>query len=266
MDIYFQYLLTITSNIFRYFLFAGIPFLIFYVLFPEKFSRNKIQSQLAKNKDFLREILHSMQTSIILGSTLIIFVFTPLRTYTQIYGNLADYPIWWIPVSVFLALIIHDSYFYWMHRIVHHPKLYKTVHLVHHKSINPSPWTALSFNFLEGIAEALIIPVIMCLIPIHPLALLIFAFLSLAINVYGHLGFEITPKWFRHSFLFEILNTSVHHNLHHSKFKGNYGLYFRVWDRLMKTENPDYVKEYDLIQKKRFEKQTVSLSPKTILQ
>jgi sterol desaturase/sphingolipid hydroxylase (fatty acid hydroxylase superfamily) len=41
--------------------------------------------------------------------------------------------------------------------------------------------------------------------------------------------------------------------MHHSKFKGNYGLYFRVWDRLCKTEHPDYVKEYDRIQKNRFE-------------
>lgn len=72
------------------------------------------------------------------------------------------------------------------------------------------------------------------------------------INVYGHLGYEIAPKWFRYSVLFQILNTSTHHNLHHSKFKGNYGLYSRFWDRVMKTENPDYVKYYDQIQEKRF--------------
>jgi len=40
--------------------------------------------------------------------------------------------------------------------------------------------------------------------------------------------------------------------MHHSKFKGNYGLYFRIWDRLMKTEHPDYVKDYDRIQERRF--------------
>ena len=49
-----------------------------------------------------------------------------------------------------------------------------------------------------------------------------------------------------------MINTSVYHNLHHSKFKGNYSLYFRWWDKLMKTENPDYVKEYDRIQEQRF--------------
>lgn len=36
--------------------------------------------------------------------------------------------------------------------------------------------------------------------------------------------------------------------MHHSKFKENYGLCFRVWDRLTGTENPDYDKEYDRIE------------------
>ncbi|MEM7511464.1 MAG: hypothetical protein AAF388_11060 [Bacteroidota bacterium] len=30
-------------------------------------------------------------------------------------------------------------------------------------------------------------------------------------------------------------------------------MYFRIWDRLMGTEHPDYMKEYDKIQEKRFE-------------
>jgi uncharacterized protein (DUF2147 family) len=139
-----------------------------------------------------------------------------------------------------------------MHRAVHHPALFKHIHLLHHKSVNPSPWTSYSFHLFEGILEAMIAPIILLLIPMHPLALLLFTFAGFAINVYGHLGYEIAPKWLRHSFLFKIMNTSIHHNMHHSKFKGNYGLYFRIWDRLMKTEHPDYVQEYDAIQKRRF--------------
>jgi len=139
-----------------------------------------------------------------------------------------------------------------MHRTVHHPKLFRHIHLVHHKSVNPSPWASYSFHFTEGVLEAMIAPIILFLIPMHPLSLLLFTFVAFMMNVYGHLGYEILPKWFRHSFLFQIINTSTHHNLHHEKFEGNYGLYFRIWDRLMGTENPDYVKEYDKIQERRF--------------
>jgi sterol desaturase/sphingolipid hydroxylase (fatty acid hydroxylase superfamily) len=49
--------------------------------------------------------------------------------------------------------------------------------------------------------------------------------------------------------------------MHHSKFKGNYGLYFRIWDRLMGTEHPDYVSEYDRIQDQRFTVASPSSSP-----
>lgn len=247
-----QYALPLAINISRYFLFAGIPFLIFYIIFPNIFSKNKIQSKWAKGKDFMREIIHSLQTTFILAGVGIIVLKTPIINYTLFYDSLSDYPLWWIPVSVLLALVLHDTYFYWMHRTVHHPKLFKKIHLVHHKSVNPSPWASYSFHIYEGVLEAMIAPLILVLIPMHPIALILFALFSFAINVYGHLGFEIAPKWFRHSLFFEIINTSTHHNIHHAKFKGNYGLYFRVWDRIMGTEHPDYVKEYDVIQERRF--------------
>ena len=248
----YQYFIPIINNLFRYFVIGGIAFLIFYKLFPKKFADNKIQSRFAKQKDFIHEILHSVQSSIVIGLIIALFLFTPLKNYSVIYQNFSEHSFLWIPLSLILALIVHDTYFYWMHRIVHHPKLYKNIHLIHHKSINPSPWTSLSFHFLEAITEALVVPLIIFVIPMHPIALIVYGMLAFFMNVYGHLGYEIAPKWFRHSFLFEIMNTSTYHNLHHSRFKGNYGLYFRVWDRLLNTENPNYVKAYDVIQKRRF--------------
>lgn len=260
MDNTIQYFIPIMANALRYFLFAGIPFLLFYYLYPNKFSKNKIQARFAKNKDFIREILHSLQTMGIIAGMGLLIIHSPLSEYTLFYRDLNAYPLWWIPMSIFLALVVHDTYFYWMHRTVHHPSLFKTIHLEHHKSTNPSPWASYSFHFTEGVLESIIAPILLFFIPMHPLALLLFTTASFSMNVYGHLGFEITPKWFRHSFLFEIMNTSTHHNLHHEKFKGNYGLYFRIWDRIMGTEHPDYVKNFDAIQLRRFGTLTPSKS------
>ena len=170
----------------------------------------------------------------------------------RVYSDINSYALWWIPLSIFLALILHDTYFYWMHRAVHHPRLFKYVHITHHTSTNPSPWTSYAFGFAEAFLEALVIPLILILIPMHPLSIFLFTIIAFSINVYGHLGHETMPKVFRRSWLFQILNTSVHHNLHHEKFNGNYSLYFRFWDRLMKTENPDYQKKYDEVQMRRF--------------
>ena len=240
------------SSGFRYFIFAGIPFLIFYVFFKKNFQKNKIQHRSEKRKQFIREIKHSLSTLIVITLFAAIVFFSPFREFTKIYSNIYAYSLWWIPISVVLSLVIHDTYFYWMHRLVHQKSIYKYTHRVHHQSINPSPWTSYSFDVLEAILENMVLFILVFAIPIHPLAALIFGLTSFAINVYGHLGYEIVPQWFRHSFLFEILNTSVYHNLHHKKFHGNYGLYFRVWDRLLGTENPEYVKGFDEIQKRRF--------------
>lgn len=242
------YLITII----RYSILAGIPFLCFYKFFKNKFIQNKIQHKVVGNKEFTSEFIHSAQASLVLAAVGFLFIFTPLKSYTLIYSKISMYPVWWIPVSLLLALILHDTYFYWMHRLLHNKKIFPIAHVIHHKSTNPSPWASYSFHFIEAFTEALIAPIILFTLPVHPIAIFLFSLISFLINVYGHLGFEIAPKWFRKSFLFEVLNSSVYHNLHHRKFKGNYALYFRIWDRLLKTEHPDYVAEYDKIQFNRF--------------
>lgn len=236
----------------RYFLLAGVPFILFYLIYPARLKRQKIQRKDASRKDFVREIWYSMQSTLVFSIISAVILFTPLRQYTQVYRNIGDFPLWYMGVSLLVSLVVHDTYFYWMHRLLHHPKLFKATHLVHHKSTNPSPWTSYSFHLLEAIAEGGILLVIVCIMPMHPLTVLLFTIAGFIINVYGHLGYELMPRWFRHSWLFELFNSSVHHNLHHSRFKGNYGLYFRIWDRVIGTEHPDYVKEYDRLQAQRF--------------
>ncbi|MCW3462845.1 sterol desaturase family protein [Chitinophaga nivalis] len=256
MENIFSTAISILNNtVIRYFLLAGIPFILFYLLLPDRLKRFKIQPKAAIKKDWLREIWYSMQSSLVFTAITAVLLVPPLHPYTLMYDHIHDYPVWYIGVGVVVSLVIHDTYFYWMHRLLHHPRLFKYTHLVHHKSTNPSPWASYSFHLLEAIAEGGVLLIVVMVIPMHLITLLSFTFTSFFINVYGHLGYEIAPAALRRSWLFEIFNTSVHHNLHHSKFKGNYGLYFRIWDRAMGTEHPDYVKEYDRIQEQRFGKQ-----------
>lgn len=247
-------------NALRYVIVAGLAFVIFYKWKRVYFSSNKIQSRRVSKRDLLRETIQSFQTISIFALVSLAVFSTPLKGYLKIYHNASDMPIIWIPISILLMLILHDTYFYWMHRIIHHPTLFKRIHLVHHKSTNPTPLASYSFHFLESFLESLFAPILLITIPAHPLALLAFSSLAFVFNVYGHLGYEIMPKWFRKSVLFEVVNTSIYHNLHHARFNGNYGLYFRFWDRLMKTESPLYTAEYDRIQRNRFSDENRSAS------
>ncbi|MCB0634987.1 MAG: sterol desaturase family protein, partial [Lewinella sp.] len=152
--------------------------------------------------------------------------------------------IWYLPFSFAMLVVLHDAYFYWMHRLLHHPRLFRWMHLAHHRSNNPTPWASLAFDPLEAVLEIAIVPVLVLVIPLHPTVLLAFATWALAWNVIGHLGYELFPGgWVDHPVL-RWLNTSTHHNLHHRYSKGNYGLYFNWWDRWMDTNHPDYERTF----------------------
>jgi sterol desaturase/sphingolipid hydroxylase (fatty acid hydroxylase superfamily) len=59
-------------------------------------------------------------------------------------------------------------------------------------------------------------------------------------NILGHTGYEIYPRWLMKTPLKFFLNTPTHHTMHHEKMRGNYGIYFNFWDRLMGTNHPHY--------------------------
>jgi sterol desaturase/sphingolipid hydroxylase (fatty acid hydroxylase superfamily) len=235
---YFQIISAIGS---RYILIAGGIFLFFYILFKNKILAKKIQSAVPKNKDYLREIAYSISTILIFGLIILNIIGNPtVKPYTKIYDDISEYG-WLYYFSVFpVMLIIHDTYFYWTHRIMHHKSIFKFFHLVHHQSTNPSPWAAYAFHPLEAIVENGIFIVFAFSFPLHKTNIPIFFLFSILYNVYGHLGWELYPKGFSKSIVGKWINTSVCHNQHHKYFKGNYGLYLLFWDRLMGTLRNDY--------------------------
>jgi len=232
----------------RYFLLAGTGFLLFYILFKKQLSYKKIQQRFPRLKDYGREIGYSILTIGIFALVPVLIVRNPaVVPYTTFYIQIPTYGWVYFFLAFPLMFILHDSYFYWTHRLMHHPRLFKWFHLVHHESTNPSPWAAYSFHPLEAVVEAGIFVVFLFTIPIHQLHLYIFFFVMIVYNVYGHLGFELYPPGFNRHWLGRWINTSVNHNLHHQYFKGNYGLYFTFWDRLMGTLRQDYDEKFEEI-------------------
>jgi sterol desaturase/sphingolipid hydroxylase (fatty acid hydroxylase superfamily) len=177
---------------------------------------------------------------------------------TTFYTKIDQHGWFYFFLAFPLMFFVHDTYFYWMHRLIHHKKLFKLVHLVHHQSTNPSPWAAYAFHPLEAVAEAGIFVVFLYTLPVHFLHLFIFFFIMIVYNVYGHLGYELYPKNFNRHWLGKWINTSVSHNQHHQYFKGNYGLYFTFWDRIMNTMRVDYDQRFDEV-KSRVENEEIKI-------
>jgi sterol desaturase/sphingolipid hydroxylase (fatty acid hydroxylase superfamily) len=158
------------------------------------------------------------------------------RGWTQIYTEIGHYPLWYLPLSVFLFLAAHDTWFYWTHRWMHWPKLFRVAHAVHHESRPPTAWAAMSFHPWEAVTGAVVIPALVFLIPIHVGALGFVLFIMTLMGITNHTGWELFPRSLVHGPLGKWLITATHHQKHHDAYKGNYGLYFRFWDRLCGTD------------------------------
>lgn len=230
----------------RYFIMAGLTFLFFYFIFKNPMLKRKVQAKFPKNKDYLRDIGYSI-ISIAIFSGIATFTFTILKPYSNMYNDISEYGWVYFGFTFIWMFFLHDAYFYMSHRFMHHPKIYRHVHLIHHKSTNPSPWTAYAFHPLEAVIEALIVPVIAFSIPTHQVAIILYMLFQIVYNVYGHLGFEIMPKnWNTHP-IGKWMNTSVAHNMHHRYFANNYGLWTTIWDRIFGTMNPNYDNTYNRV-------------------
>jgi sterol desaturase/sphingolipid hydroxylase (fatty acid hydroxylase superfamily) len=155
--------------------------------------------------------------------------------------------------SIVALILVHDTYFYWAHRTMHHKKIYRFVHRVHHDSTNPTPFAAFSFHPLEAIIEVGILPILVFILPLHPIAILVWLLFMTFMNVLGHLGFEIFPSGFTTNPLTKLSNTSVHHNMHHKYVNYNFGLYFNFWDKWMGTNHPNYHQEFESVASKQID-------------
>lgn len=247
-----KFVFLLLDNAVKYF-FISLPFfLLFYVVLRKKISHKKIQVRFPKIKDYAREFGFSALSVIIFSIPPLLMLYSEsIRPYTTFYTHIDEYSSTWFFLAFPVMIILHDTYFYWVHRIMHHPLFFKKVHLVHHRSTNPSPWAAYAFHPLEAVIESLIFVIFLFTIPVHSIHLTVFFVLSLVYNVYGHLGFEIYPPGFNKHWLGKWINTSVSHNMHHQYFKGNYGLYFTIWDRLMGTMRPDYDSSFEALKHRK---------------
>ncbi|SNS85198.1 C-5 sterol desaturase [Sphingomonas laterariae] len=158
------------------------------------------------------------------------------HSWTRIYSHAADYPLWWLPLSVLVFLFAHDTWFYWTHRWMHRPAPFRVAHAVHHASRPPTAWAAMAFHPWEALSGAIVIPGLVLIVPIHVAALGIVLAVMTVMGVTNHMGWEVFPRYWVQGKMGRWLITASHHQRHHTDYRCNYGLYFRFWDRLCGTD------------------------------
>mgnify|MGYP000046704024 CR=1 FL=1 len=208
--------------------------------------RKRLPSKLL-NKQVRMELLNSFRTILVFVALDIVIFDLAENGVFQFYNDPAEFGAIYYWASILLGIIFHDTYFYWTHRAMHHAKLYKRFHLTHHRSYNPTPFTAYSFAVGEAVVEYGYVPLMLLVLPLHPSALAIILLIMIFKNALGHCGYEIFPRGATRHWFWKHMTTVTHHDMHHEKAGGNFGLYFTWWDKIMGTEHSNYHERFDAV-------------------
>ena len=190
------------------------------------------------------DVVLSLWSSVIFAVCASIMTTAYALGYTRIYLEPAryggQYGGLYIAFSLCLVIFLQDTYFYFTHRLAHHPKCYRWMHQGHHRSNNPTPLTAFSFDPAEALVQALYLMWAVCFIPMH---LYVLCAVVLVMTL-GALIHHFSLRMFQNSAFGKWLGSwmigPMHHWFHHRRYNSHYGLYFTFWDKVLGTHCDNY--------------------------
>ena len=189
-------------------------------LLPARWRANRsVQSRTPADGQRRREFLNSLLTVLIFSANGALIFAGAKAGVMRLYTDIDERGWSYAGFSLIVLVLAHDTWFYWTHRLLHRRWLFRWSHLTHHRSIAPTPWAAYSFAPAEAVLQAVFLTLILWVLPMPR------AWLA------GWWG-----RW---------QTTTLHHDLHHSEGRHNYGLYFTWWDRWCRTEDAEYLREGD---------------------
>lgn len=232
----------------RYFIYSFVAFMFFYLVIGVLLPHKKIQKSKLKWQQAVWEVSWSTLSIFILSATIGTGTWLVFGQWGG--GPWGGYvaPMWMQYVLILpLMILFHDAYFYWVHRAMHHPWLYKHVHAVHHRSTDPTSLAAFSFHPFEAFLEAMVLPLMFLAFPADGYMYVLYTVSIFVINVVNHSGYELYPHRLLRWFGIQWITTPTHHNMHHRTFNYNFGLYTNFWDRLMRTEHKLYQQHFERV-------------------
>ncbi len=222
----------------RYLMVAGLIHWMLWGRDPSKVNATRLSRREPTAKTIRHEITLSTISAFIYAAPGAVLIEMWKQGGTAMYSGPIDGMTGWIYVALSIGfyLFMHDTYFYWTHRWMHKKSVFPWAHAGHHKSVQPTPWASFSFDPVEALISAWFLPFLALFVPVHVVVVMVLLVVMTMNAVFNHAGWEIYPRSWLDGWFGRVMITATHHNQHHTKFTGNYGLYFRFWDRLMGTD------------------------------
>jgi len=141
--------------------------------------------------------------------------------------------LWQIP----FFMMMEDSLFYWLHRLLHHRSIYKYIHKQHHEFKVTIGISAEYANPVESILSNFV-PFVSGPFLLHTHYVFFLAWLAfrLSESIDAHSGYRF--PWSPFQLLDRMQGGPERHDFHHSNNQGSYGSFFTFWDWVMGTDAP----------------------------
>jgi len=221
----------------RYLALSGLAYWLLWQRGGEKLRARRLNRDRPMRRVVLQEIQLSLLSSVVYAAPAAFALVSWQNGGTLIYTDWAAYGgLPYVLLSAFVYLVVQDTYYYWAHRLMHHPKLFGWMHAGHHKSRQPTPFASFAFDPAEAVVTAWLLPAMVFMVPVHIGVVLALLLLMTITAVLNHSGWEVLPRALVSGPIGGHLISATHHSLHHIRFNANYGLYFRFWDKLMRTD------------------------------
>jgi len=148
---------------------------------------------------------------------MVFYFYIATHSWVPVIDNFSAAPIWFI--LFFIIIRFWQSFhFYWIHRFIHIPWLYKRIHYLHHRNLNVGPWSGISMHPIEHLFYYSSI-LIHFVLPSHPIHVIFHMFALNLGAIISHAGFDKIVIQNKETFK----AGSFFHQLHHRYFNCNYG-------------------------------------------
>lgn len=148
-----------------------------------------------------------------------------------------------ILLDLFICVLFEDALFYWSHRALHHPLVYRHFHKKHHEfkvlagMSLAAEYTHPFESFVGNIVGVVAGPFYR---RIHMFTFIIWLVLRMLKTCDAHSGYDFA--WSPYGLFFP-LNPARRHDFHHETGLGSYGSFFMIWDYLCGTDEAFLVHE-----------------------
>jgi 4-alpha-methyl-delta7-sterol-4alpha-methyl oxidase len=231
------WLFPVATNLLAAFVFMvfAVPFTVLAARDPEWARPYRIQSRPPRAQQLVGPSIKSwaVNNAWVLAGAVVAW---PLLRLSGVHAGPLP-PVWVVVGQLVFFFYLDDFLYYWSHRTLHRPWLYKRIHGWHHRIV--TPW-AITGNYMHPLELSITGTVAMVgplLLGSHVAVVWLWFVWRQWEAAEGHSGYDFpwTPSHFIPG-----NDGARHHDAHHARVKGNYAGFTPLPDRLFGT----YVRGY----------------------